>query len=118
MAAKWETFSFTTRLRISSSGTTRPSISIWAVRPSSRGEKLKKIRKGLRAARRIPDGEPRLAVAAQVVTAENAEAHGEAMVAVGLDRLAGAQRLRVDFQRIVRLDHALPEPGELARHAS
>ena len=57
-------------------------------------QQLKKVRERLRAARGILDREPRAPIAVQIMAAENAEAHCEAVVAVGLDRLAGTQRAR------------------------
>src|SRR5581483_9794893 len=47
---------------------------------------------------------------------ENPEAHGEPVIAVGLDRLAGAQRPGLNFKGVLRFNDLLAESHELSRH--
>ena len=48
----------------------------------------------------------------KIVGPENAETHGEAMVAMGLDRLPRGQRLRTNRERIVFLGDVLAEAAQ------
>src|SRR5258708_4215441 len=86
-------------------------------RSAEAGQQVKECREGLRAAAGILDRQPGLTVLEQVVAAEDAEAHRETVVVIGLDLDAGHQRARVDFQGILRLDDVLAEFLQLARHA-
>ena len=67
-------------------------------------QQLEKVWEGFGTTGRVFDGEPRLAVAAEIEAAENGETHGEAVVAVGLNGLAAAgDELNATAGEIARL---------------
>jgi hypothetical protein len=86
---------------------------------AQRFEQLEKVRERLGAAGRVFDGEPGSPVAMEIETAEDAEAHGEAMVAVGFDFDAGFEWAGRDGEAVaifVFVD-VLAELAQLANHA-
>ena len=83
------------------------------------GEEVEKVGEGFGAAGGVFDGEPGASVAVEVVAAEDAEAHGETVVAIGFDFDAGFERARSEGESVavgVFIDF-LTEFAEFADHA-
>lgn len=84
---------------------------------SEGGEDVEERGEGFGAAGGVADGEPGAAVAAEVVAAEDGEAHGETMVAVGFDFDVGRERARRDGEGVFGFDDVLAKFLEFAGHA-
>lgn len=81
------------------------------------GEDVEEVGEGFGAAGGIADGEPGASVAVEVVAAEDGEAHGEAVIAVGFDFDVGREWARGDGERVFGFDDVLAEFLEFAGHA-
>ena len=84
---------------------------------SEPGKHVKEGGKRFRATSRILDREPGSAITMKIMATEDSKAHGETMVVIGFDLNSTRQGTRVDFERVLQLDHVLAKFFEFPRHA-
>ena len=81
-------------------------------------QNFEEVREGFHAAGGVADREPRFAVAAEVMAAENCKAHGKTVVTVGLDLEIVDERARSYGECAFLLEDILSEAAQFADHAS